>query len=366
MAKDLKKIFISSIHQNAGKTTISLGLYQAFKELKFKTAFMKPVGQQVVAVGKVNIDKDSYLLGNVYHLRKYLKNMSPVTIPRGFTEKYISNPQRNRLKEAIEKSFQTLTRRKDAIIVEGTGHAGVGAVVDFSNADVAKLLGTKVIIISEGGIGRCIDEIILNKALFDLKGVEILGVIVNKVLPEKYEKIKSVLGRGLANKGIKLLGVIPTTPLLSRPTVDQIKDMLELKVLCGDKHLQRRVNHAIVAAMEPHNMIPYLKSGTLVLISGDRVDSILLAVSTHLTDEGKQLHISGVILTGGLMPHPKIVDLLKKSQLPVLITSDDTYTVAGKIERLICKIQTEDDDKIKEATRLVKKYVDMKTIVDTF
>ena len=46
--KKIKKIFISAIHQNAGKTTISIGLYKTFKERKLRTAFMKPVGQEFV------------------------------------------------------------------------------------------------------------------------------------------------------------------------------------------------------------------------------------------------------------------------------------------------------------------------------
>ncbi len=260
-----------------------------------------------------------------------------------------------------------MRKGKGAIIVEGTGHAGVGAVIDFSNADVAKLLGSKVIIISEGGIGKSIDEIVLNKALFDLKGVEVIGVIVNKVLPEKYEKVARAVCRGLENKGIRVLGVIPMDPLLSAPTVDQVKNALNLHLLCGDAGLMRRVNHTIVAAMEPHNMIHYLKEGTLVLTSGDRVDNIMLAVSSHLTTgKGKGFYISGIILTGGLQPNPEIMDLMKKSQIHTLLTNDDTYTVAGKIENLVCKIQKTDKDKIREVTHLVRKYVDADAILSSF
>ncbi|HNV23420.1 MAG TPA: DRTGG domain-containing protein, partial [Candidatus Omnitrophota bacterium] len=65
--------------------------------------------------------------------------------------------------------------------------------------------------------------------------------------------------------------------------------------------MSKRVKSTIVAAMEPHNMIHYLKDGTLVLTSGDRVDNILLAVSSHLMSGGTGFHISGIILTGGLM-----------------------------------------------------------------
>lgn len=363
--RTLKNIFISSIHQNAGKTTVSLGLYKAFIGKGLKTAFMKPVGQEVVKVGESNIDKDSYLFGEVFHTWKKFKEMSPVTIGRGYTEKYIMDPHKDQLQSKIEKAFQSLSKRKDAIIVEGTGHAGVGSVIDFSNADVAHLLGSKVIIISEGGIGKSIDEISLNKALFDLKGARILGVIINKVIPEKYDRIKNILQKGLANKGIKLLGVIPDDPLLKAPTIEQVKMHLNAQLLCGHQAVARRVMNTIVAAMEPHHMIQYLKNGTFVLTSGDRVDNILAAVSSHLiSKDGKGFRIAGMILTGGLVPTARIMELLKKSQMPVLITEDDTYSVAAKVEHLICKIQKTDKDKIQEATRLVKKYVDIKTILN--
>lgn len=362
--KPLKNIFISSIYQNAGKTTVTLGLYKIFQERKLKTAFLKPVGQQTLSVDNQDVDKDSYLISEVYRCRKRIKDMSPVTIGPGFTEKYIFNPEKDVLRKKIENSFKLLTKGKDAIIIEGTGHAGVGSVIDLSNAEVASFLGSKVIIISEGGIGRSIDEILLNKALFDLKNVEILGVIINKVLPDKYERIKNVLSHGLKSHGLRLLGVIPLDPLLSAPTIGQVMDRLNLKLLCGKENLARHVRNIIVAAMEPYNMVNYLKDGTLVLTSGDRVDNIMVAVTSHLVTQGKQNQICGIILTGGLIPNEKIIDMLKKSKIPVLMTNHDTYSIAGKIENLICKIQKTDRDKISEATHLVKQYVDVDTILN--
>ena len=97
--KKFINIFLSSIHKDAGKTTVSLGLYHAFFNKKIKTAFTKPVGQQVVNVGDFNIDKDSYLMSEVFRCSKNYRAMSPVTIGRGFTEKYISNPHKTTLAE---------------------------------------------------------------------------------------------------------------------------------------------------------------------------------------------------------------------------------------------------------------------------
>jgi len=147
---------------------------------------------------------------------------------------------------------------------------GGGSVIDCSNADVAALLGSKAIIVSGGGVGRAIDEIMLNKALFDICKVPVLGVIINKVLPDKLEKIKSIVGKGLDRKGIRLLGVIPEMDLLSAPTVEQIRERLDLKVFSGEENLRTRVYDAIVAAMEPYNMIGHLRDGALVITSGDR------------------------------------------------------------------------------------------------
>jgi hypothetical protein len=240
----------------------------------------------------------------------------------------------------------------------------VGSVIDCSNADVAALLGSQAIIISGGGIGRAIDEIMLNKALFDLCKVPVLGVIINKVLPDKLDRIRSIVGKGLERKGIRLLGVIPELELLSAPTVEQIKDRLDLKVFSGEENLRTRVYDAIVAAMEPYNMIGHLRDGALVITSGDRVDNMLVAVSSYLLQQGRSVKVAGLILTGGLTPDHKIAGLLKDSRIPVLYSDQDTYTIAAAIENMTPKIQKTDRDKIREARRLVKDYVNVDMILE--
>ena len=101
------------------------------------------------------------------------------------------------------------------ILSEGTGHAGVGSVFDLSNARVAKLLKCKVILVTTGGIGKPIDEVALNKALFDKEGVELVGVILNKVLPGRLDYIAEFARRGFERLGIDLLGVIPQETILA-------------------------------------------------------------------------------------------------------------------------------------------------------
>jgi len=79
------------------------------------------------------------------------------------------------------------------------------------------MLGAPAIIVSEGGVGRPIDEIVLNASLFASHGVTVAGAIVNKVRIDEQPDIREILERGLAPYGIPLLGVLPYRPILSNP-----------------------------------------------------------------------------------------------------------------------------------------------------
>src|SRR6185295_12527669 len=145
----------------------------------------------------------------VFRLDCPLVDMSPIAVEPDFTRKYLEKANYEVLVKKIQKAFDRVAWEKDFVLCEGSGHAGVGSVFDLSNARVAKILGAKVIIISQGGIGKPIDEVCLNQALFEKEGVEIIGVILNKVLPEKLDYITEFAKRGLKRKGLDLLGVVP-------------------------------------------------------------------------------------------------------------------------------------------------------------
>ncbi|MCX5706458.1 MAG: DRTGG domain-containing protein, partial [Candidatus Omnitrophica bacterium] len=262
----------------------------------------------------------------------------------------------------IKDSFRRVSKGQNLVIVEGTGHAGVGSVFDHSNATVAKLLGSKVILISSGGIGRPIDEILLNKALFEREGVKLLGVIINKVLPSKFDKINSLVRKGLERKGVNVLGVIPYNPMLSRPTIEQILEETNFQVLCGREYLERSVSLVMVGAMEPHDAVKYIVDDSLMITPGDREDMLMTALSCFRTGDDKRLKLSGMILSGGITPEQPIMNLLSKAQIPVLLAKSDTYDVATCVHDLTVKIRSCDADKISSVVKLVKDYVDLKKI----
>ncbi|MFI5262728.1 MAG: AAA family ATPase, partial [Candidatus Limnocylindrales bacterium] len=177
----MRQLYLAATGQNRGKTTVSLGLLAALIGRGLRTGFIKPVGQRYAIVDGTPADEDAVLVRSAFDLPDPFDALSPVHIPRGFTKAYINGEVVEDLAARIRAAYARVAEGRDVLLVEGTGHAGVGSVVDLSNAQVAAMLGARAIIVSEAGVGRPIDEIVLNHALFQRHGVEVMGAVVNKV-----------------------------------------------------------------------------------------------------------------------------------------------------------------------------------------
>jgi hypothetical protein len=361
----MKKIFIAATKQNDGKTTVCLGLISNLKNRFKNIAFIKPIGQRYLEEEGLKVDEDSVLIEKVCKVRCGLRDMSPVAVERGFTEKYISSPNKKGITAQIKNAFRHISKGHDLTIIEGTGHAGVGSVFDHSNATVAHLLGSRVILISSGGVGRPIDEIILNKALFEKEGVKLTGVIINKVLPEKFEKINQLVRKGLRRKKIDVLGVIPYKPMLSYPTIGQILEETDFVLLAGRECLKNHVSKIIVGAMEVCDAIKYVTDMSLIITPGDREDIIKMALGCHKQGVGnKQTKIAGLILTGGFKPSRGLLSEFASNSIPVLSSSLDTFNVTSLVSDLTVKIRPQDKHKIEEVINLVGDYVNIDMLLE--
>ena len=357
------RVFIAATRQNEGKTTASLGLIAALQEHFPHIGYIKPVGQRFVEIEEQKIDEDIVLMDAVYQLNCPLVDMSPIAVEPAFTRKYLESANNEALVQRIQEAFDRVAWEKDFVLCEGSGHAGVGSVFDLSNAQVAKTLGCKVIIVTQGGIGRPIDEVCLNQALFEKEGVEVIGVILNKVLEEKIPEISRFVSRGLKRKGLELLGVLPYEQMLCNPTVDLIREELHAELLNQPPTLGMLVDDVVVGAMGAHNAMEFFKRGVLLITPGDREDILLAAgatMSPH-TDE----KMAGIVLTGGIRPSDNVVKALQALPVPVLLVKADSYQVASKVHNLTVKTRPTDARKISLIRDIVAKNVNVKKIIQS-
>ena len=359
-----KKIFIAATQQNDGKTTVSLGLIAALKKHFPRIGFIKPIGQRYLMEQGYKVDEDSVLIDKVFGIKCNIKDMSPIAIERGFTERFIEKGASEDYARIIQESYEKIARDNDLVIIEGTGHAGVGSVFGFSNAVVARLLDANVIMISSGGVGKPIDEVILNKALLDREKVKLAGVIVNKVLMEKYDRIARLVKKGMEQKDIAVLGVLPHHVILDIPTMREVKEELKIKALYEGENLDVQAEKVLIGAMRVKDALQYIENNSLLIIPGDRDDMIHATCDVHSGKLKKGVSISGVILSGGLLPRIRTLAMLKDTKIPVLVTDEETYSIASRIHSMVVKIKPQDSHKIKIIVGMVEKHVDIDNVLE--
>jgi BioD-like phosphotransacetylase family protein len=359
MNTETPRVFIAATRQNDGKTTTSLGLLAAMQKFYPRIGYIKPVGQRFVEIEEQKIDEDTVLMDHVYQLNCPLVDMSPIAVEPDFTRKYLQSSNNEALVRKIQKAFDRVAWEKDFVLCEGSGHAGVGSVFDLSNAQVAKILDAKVIIVSQGGIGKPIDEVSLNRALFEKEGVEIIGVILNKVLFDKVDYVTEFARRGLKRKGLELLGVIPHQSILCSPTMEQVREGLEAELLNHSKELQSLVGDVVVGPIAADNASEELKRDSLLITPGNNED---LLIAAGLGEVGCP-RLAGIVLTGNARPGSAAFKAIQSMPFPVLLARGDIYHVASTVHDLTVKTRPDDTQKISLIRDLIAEYVDVNKIL---
>jgi BioD-like phosphotransacetylase family protein len=353
----MRHLYLAATGQNRGKTTVSLGVMDGFERRGLSTGFMKPVGQRTIIEEGVPADEDAVLMKSVFGLTEPIARMSPVHIPRGFTQAYIEGRVVEDLPRLIREAHASFAGDRDILLIEGTGHAGVGAVVGLSNAVVAAMLGAPAVIVSEGGVGRPIDEIVLNAALFERHGVQVAGAIVNKVDLDAKPGLARTLEQGLARHGIPLLGVLPYRPILSNPTLAMVLEGVHGETLHAGPDLDQVIGGVAIGAMEPEHMLQRIGPRSLVIVPGDRADVIGAIVQVHLDGAEEASDAIGLVLTGGYRPSAATIAAIRSANLFATIVPQDTYVVASSIHDLLVKTHPADAGKIAEIKALVWEHL---------
>jgi hypothetical protein len=366
MAMELNKvtprIYVAATRQDDGKTTCCLGLYAALERKFPRIGYIKPVGQRFVEVAGKKVDEDSVLVSDTYDVDLPIEAMSPIAVDRMFTRNYLKEGNLAEMKETIVSAFNRVAWEHDLVIIEGTGHAGVGSVIDLSNAQVAQLLGSKVVIVTTGGVGRPVDEVSLNLALFEKQGVEVIGVVLNKVLPSKIEALRPWAERAFAKMKLPILGFIPYLGELRRPILAQVAKELGGEFLSGESFRRRRVRSIAIGAMTAARIKDQLGAGALLITPGDRED-LLLAALEFQPKRSTDSKLAGIVLTDGLRPQPGLIRMMNEKGIPSVAVAADSYSVTAKIERMTVKTDPGDEEKIKVIQQTVAKHIELGTIL---
>lgn len=357
-----KKIFVAATGQNCGKTTISISLmHQARKKYK-RVGFVKPFGPKVLLYDDFMVDMDALLMAKAFGMEEDIALMSPVALHRDFTKDYLAGKLDDlSLTDCILKAVAELEEKYDFLIIEGAGHGGVGAVIGLNNAKVAKLINAPVMIVTESGIGKVIDAVHLNLALYEREGADVRGIIVNKLLPGKKDVTRKYLKQAFDPLNIKVVDGFNFSPILANPTLSHISKLFDLP-LQGDVSQKSRIIHNIqLGAASSQRVIDGLLDSTLMIVTSSRDELIVTLASLYHIPAYKE-KIAGLVIAGHGPVSEISQQILHDSNIPYIRVEETTAEAFTALSDDVAKITYEDQEKLNWIMANAEQYLDFDAI----
>eukprot|EP01082_Thalassiosira_pseudonana_P012051 g9971.t1 g9971 contig4:980213-981762(+) len=379
-----RPIFVAATKQHVGKTTTSLALMSGLQKRFDKVGFIKPVGQQHVTVHSqtldkdIQVDKDICLLKEQFHLDHIdYRHMSPVIIPRGYTKKYIEGKVSydEQIRE-IETSFGEVSRASDVVLIEGTGHCAVGSVVNVNNAKVASLLGASMLLIANGGLGSAFDELELNRVLCEKHNVPIAGIVINKVMPAKYDQTKHYMAKAFRDTwGIPLLGCIPDRPFLGCPALADLEKLFHTELVCGESHRFRHysvrdINLITTSLTRFLENIRSKAPRTLYICHVTRDDIILGFMAEYQRNRREEERpFEAALLVCGRKEKYQMAEEVRDmfegmDGAPVMVVEYSTHEAMQMIHHFTPKLNIDDKNRVRTAVEHYEPYIDMDLLIE--
>jgi len=344
----MRKVVVASMHKNAGKTSVIIGLAKALGE---PCGYLKPLGDRLLYRKKRLWDYDSELLTHLLVI-----NEKPEDISLGFEHaklRYMYDE--TTIQEKLREKAAGAGAGKSALFIEAGETMHFGASVHLDAISLARALQARLLLVAGGGDDEVLDDIAFVKEYFGAGDIDFAGVIVNKV--KDVEDFQRTSRKDIEKSGIKIFGMIPFAEELTHIPVRYLVDHLFAKVIGGEGGLDKEVRHVFVGAMSVTAALQhpvFTKPYRLIITSGDRSDMILAALDTGA---------SCIVLTNNLQPPANIVARADAAQVPMLLVHWDTYRAAHEIDLVDPLLTKNDAVKIDLIAKLVKDNVDIAALL---
>lgn len=352
----IRSIFISSAEPYSGKSLVTIGVFEAILRKTPKVAFFKPIIRNPKKHGEQ--DKNIELIRSRYDLSQSYEDS--FAFHRNEAQELVGKGHHDKFLDHILNKYKALEEKNDFVICEGSDYIGEGSFFEFDiNALIAKNLGLPTLIIGQGN-GRALEEIFnpVQMAIetFMEQDTKIIGVIINRVMKNRVREIKKAL-KTLPDF-VGFMSVIPANNILSSPSLREVAEQLDAKVLFGEENLDNLATGFQSVAMVLNNYLKVIKEGSVAITPADRIDIIMGAL---MANQSKNFpHISGMILTG-FKPTKTTFKMLEglPNTFPVLSVKSYTFQTSIDAGNIVSTITSGSQRKIDLALALFDKYVDL-------
>ena len=350
-----KALYVTTLESHSGKSLVVLGLMQLLLGKMPKVGYFRPVIDDIKQGGI-----DNHINTVISHFNLDIPVKDAYALTQSQVVEMFNEGRQGDILDTIISKYKHLEENFDFILVEGSDFSSDGSIIEFDlNIDIAKNLGIPVILV-DNAKGKNLAEFCgnLESAVntYIQKDIEILAVVANKVRPENVNLVNNELKLELKDKTIAF--TVPRVKDLSHPTLNEILEALDGKVLFGAENLDNQTGSFGVGAMQLHNYLNHLRENSLVITPGDRSDIILGALQANLSENYPS--ISGIVLTGGIIPEPSIIKLLEgfETHVPIISVLQGTFEATNAVGNIKSKIYAESKQKIATSISLFNTHID--------
>ncbi|MFW0786635.1 phosphate acetyltransferase [Gordonia sp. CPCC 206044] len=340
-------IYIASAEGDTGKSTVALGMLALLSATGGRVGVFRPISRAAA--------------GERDYILDLLVEHDSVDIPYedsiGVTYEQVHADPEGAIAEIVAR-FHAVEARCDSVLVIGSDYTDVGSPSELSyNARIAANLSSPILLALKAA-DRTPAEVrgLAELALSEISAAHATtaALIANRCDPQQLVAV----GKELRKTGIPTW-CLPEEPILFAPTMAELRDALGGQMYSGDEELlDREALKVMVGGMTVEHILERLTDGTVVITPADRSDVLLSLVNANTAQGFPRL--SGLILNGGLKPHPMIEALVHglKPTLPILCCEQGTYETARTAAHTRGRVAVGSARKIDAALALMEEHVD--------
>lgn len=206
-------LFITGTDTEVGKTIVSVALLAMFKRRGVRVAAMKPVASGAKKINNNYINDDALKLQQEASIDVHYAQVNPYVFPAAIAPHIAAAQVGVEIDfKTIKRSFQSLAKQSDFVLVEGVGGWLAPLNRQQTVADLAIELELPVLLVVGLRLG-CINHALLSARAIEQSGARLQGWIANKVQGD-YPCI---------DENIEAIGLRLHAPLLA--TLDYLDDV---------------------------------------------------------------------------------------------------------------------------------------------
>lgn len=354
-----KTIFIATTEPYSGKSIIAIGIVNMLLARARKVAYFKPIINDDPA-DKKDVDIETI----VEHFDLPISYEDTYAFTRRQAMQQLESQRDGDLINTVISKVKKLEESYDFIVIEGSDYVGEGIAFEFeTNVTIARNLNAPVIMVVSAenkSTAQVISNVQTVLRNFQNRDMQVLAVVVNKANPAMREEILQLLATVLPGK--RIVAVIPQDKNLQNPTMKEIVDQLQGKLLFGEAQLSNQVDNFVTGAMHLPHFLDHISENVLIVTPGDRGDIIIGALQAGLSVNYPK--VAGIVLTAGIEPEEPVIRLLKGLQtvMPIVAVQQGTFQTTALLGAVKSGWSAGNSKKIRLAISSFEKYMDVNAL----